>query len=92
MNVKLTPESATRVQARVKTGQYDAPARVVEAALRLLDDHERLNRLRAEVAIGAAQLARGEGGRYSEDLMERLKVESVENARRGKPTKDVVRP
>jgi antitoxin ParD1/3/4 len=44
MNVSLTPELAAFVQGRVASGLYGSASEVVRAALRLLEEDERLKR------------------------------------------------
>jgi antitoxin ParD1/3/4 len=47
MNVSLTPELAAFVQDRVASGRYGSASEVVRAALRLLEEDERLKRASA---------------------------------------------
>lgn len=65
MNVSLTPELAGFVKDQVDSGMYHSASEVVREGLRLLrqqkqDRQTRLDRLRAEIALGVEQLDRGE--------------------------------
>jgi antitoxin ParD1/3/4 len=65
MNVSLTSALERFVQERIKTGRYNSASEVVRDALRLLQDHEqvrkmRIEELRKEIAIGVEQADRGE--------------------------------
>jgi len=65
MNVSLTPELAGFVKEQVESGMYHSASEVVRDGLRLLvrqrqDRQTRLDRLRAEIALGIEQLDRGE--------------------------------
>jgi antitoxin ParD1/3/4 len=65
MNVSLTSALERFVQERIKTGRYNSASEVVRDALRLLQDHEqvrkmRIEELRKEIAIGTAQADAGQ--------------------------------
>lgn len=60
VNVSLTPQQEARVRERVASGEYASVSEVIRAALRLLDQQEKLreiqlNELREEVMIGVRQ-------------------------------------
>jgi antitoxin ParD1/3/4 len=66
MNISLTKELEQLVQKKVKGGLYLSASEVVREALRLLEERDslrqaQLTRLRKEVALGLAQLDKGEG-------------------------------
>jgi len=66
MNVSLTPELESFVQAKVTSGRYTSASEVVREALRLLEDHDRaraaqLEEFRSEVDHRLASLDRHEG-------------------------------
>ena len=62
MNVSLTPELERRIAEKVESGLYGSASEVVREGLRLLFETEsgRVERLRAEIAVGLDQIARGE--------------------------------
>ena len=66
MNVNLTPKLERLVQNKVKTGRYNSASEVVRAALRLLEENDRIRAaqlagLRKGIDEGLASLDRGEG-------------------------------
>jgi antitoxin ParD1/3/4 len=65
MNVSLTPTLQKFVAEKVKTGRYQSASEVVREALRLLEEQDRLHRiriteLRKGLALGMEQIKRGE--------------------------------
>ncbi|HET7092966.1 MAG TPA: type II toxin-antitoxin system ParD family antitoxin [Thermomicrobiales bacterium] len=92
MNVRLTPHLEALVRSKIESGRYSDVSEVFEEALRLLEARDRLERLRAAVAIGNAQFASGEFEEWSPELMDRLEREADENARLGLPIDDAVTP
>ena len=93
MNVILTPELEAMIQEKVVSGDYSDPSEVVREALRLLEERDRqLERLRAELATGLEQIARGTTVAYTPDFLDRLKREAAEHVRLGKPIKHAVKP
>lgn len=69
MHVSLTPELEAKVRAKVKSGLYNNASEVIREALRFMEQNQellmqlKLDRLRAEVKIGADQAERGEFSR-----------------------------
>jgi antitoxin ParD1/3/4 len=67
MHVSLTPELESRVKAKVASGLYNNASEVIREALRFMETHEawiqevKLAKLREQLAVGSAQLERGEG-------------------------------
>jgi antitoxin ParD1/3/4 len=64
MSVVLPPGRERRIAEKVESGQYDSPAEVVQEALQLLGQRDRLRQLqseelRREIAIGLDQADRG---------------------------------
>jgi len=92
MNVNLTPRLEAMVRQKVEAGLYNNASEVVRAALRLMDEQDRMEQLRAAVALAEGQVRRGEIVEWTPDLMERLKRQATENARQGKPIPDEVKP
>ena len=61
MNVSLTPQLEQMVREKVASGHYNNASEVVRDALRQMEARERrLTELRAALAIGEAQIERGE--------------------------------
>ena len=93
MHVRLTPQAEALIREKVDSGRYATAEEAVQAAIRLLDEHERrLQWLLAELAIGEEQERRGELIDFTPELLDELSREAEENARRGKPIKDAVKP
>jgi antitoxin ParD1/3/4 len=92
MRVDLAPELAALVQRKVESGKYTDASEVVQEALRLLEERDRLTWLRAAIAAGNEQIARGEVIEWTPGFMERLKREADEEDRQGLPISDDVTP
>lgn len=92
MNVVLSPELEALVRRKVESGPYDDAAEVVREALHLLEERDRHDRLRAAIAVGEAEFARGEFVEWTPDFMDRLKEEAAEEDRQGLPIDDDVKP
>ena len=65
MNVSLTQELEAIVQEKVRSGMYASASEVIREALRLLQERERIQRLRLddlrrEITVGVAQAERGD--------------------------------
>ncbi|MEQ1605460.1 MAG: type II toxin-antitoxin system ParD family antitoxin [Pyrinomonadaceae bacterium] len=65
MNASLTPEPENYVNEKVKSGRYNSASEVLRESLRLLQDHDELQRirrdeLRREIMIGVEQIRNGE--------------------------------
>ena len=90
MTVTLSPHLEALIQEKVASGEYPAATDVVADALRLLDDRDRLVRLRAAIAVGDAQIARGEVIEVTPAFWEHLDREVDDRLRRGEqPNPDV---
>ena len=93
MTITLTPELEAMVRQKVETGRYDDADAVVQAALLLLDAHERrLDRLRTAVAAADEQFEQGKYARWTPELRARLKQEAEDLARQGHQPHPDVRP
>ncbi len=66
MNITLKPEQEKLIQAKVNSGKYTTVDEVISEALKLLDERDKhyqnwVEDTRKKVAVGLAQLDRGEG-------------------------------
>lgn len=71
MNISLTPRLEAMIREKVESGLYNNSSEVVREALRLMEQEDALKRerLRAAIAIGMDEIARGEGVEYTPELM-----------------------
>jgi antitoxin ParD1/3/4 len=90
MNVSLTPQLEEMIRQRVESGRYNNASEVVRDALRLLEEHERTERLRSLLEIGLEDERRGDLVDYSPELLDEIERRAVERFRRGEePDPDV---
>ena len=66
MNIILKPEQEQLIKAKVESGKYTTVDEVIAEALQLLDERDKhyqkwVEDTRQKVAVGLAQLDRGEG-------------------------------
>ena len=66
LNVSLTPDLSRFVENRLRSGKYQSASELVREALRLLEGRDQsasasIEELKKEIAVGLAQLRRGEG-------------------------------
>ncbi len=92
MTVTLSPRLEALIRDKVDRGLYASADGVVEVAIRLLDQRDRLIWPRAELAIGEEQERRDELIELTDDRFDEIKRQARENARNGKPIKDAVKP
>jgi putative addiction module CopG family antidote len=92
MSIQLSPEAEAVVRQLVDRGDYDDPEAVIDHALRALLERGQLSRLKAAIAVGDEQAARGQVVPWTPDFLDRLKREAAENVRLGRPFKDEVIP
>lgn len=91
MTVTLPPELDALVQEKVAAGPYSSAAEVIAEALRLLDERDRQERLRASVVEADAEIDRGDSAEWTPELMDRLIREADDLRRQGaQPDPDVV--
>jgi antitoxin ParD1/3/4 len=94
MNITLTPQLEEMVRRRVASGDYSDANEVIHEALRIMEERERerLDALRAALAVGQEQLDRGEGAQYSDDSLAKIIQRSEAKLRQGHKPKHDVRP
>jgi antitoxin ParD1/3/4 len=90
MSVQLTPDAEAMIRQKVESGLYENADEVIDEALRLLDEHDRLRQLRAKLDVGLAQIERGEAIPFTPDLVAQMKQDARRMYREGKqPSPDV---
>jgi antitoxin ParD1/3/4 len=90
MTVTLTHQHKDLVERLVASGQYEDAEQVIGQALHLLEEHERLQQLRAKIQIGLDELDRGEGIEVTPEFWDELDREVDEAILRGdEPDPDV---
>jgi antitoxin ParD1/3/4 len=80
MNVSLTPELEKLVAERVTSGRYASASEVIREALRLLEERDRLNRLRDDVQLGLEQLDQGRHRPFNNQALNRIKRQGRKRA------------
>lgn len=85
MEITLTPETEAVVRQKVADGKYASAADVVQAAVRLLDDQDRLAYLRRLVDEADQQVREGKTMEWTPELRQRLREEAAEMVRQGVP-------
>ena len=92
MGIMLDPRLEEMVYEKVGSGRYADATAVVAEALRLLDERDRLDRLRAAVDAAEAEIERGEFIDSTPDFFDQLKREARQAARDGLPVSDDIKP
>jgi antitoxin ParD1/3/4 len=92
VNISLTPQLEAMIRQKVESDLYDNASEVVREVLQLLEDRDRRERLRAMIAIGDEQLARGEYTTWITDSMRRLIQEADAEERQGLPIRNDILP
>ena len=80
MEVVMSPEMERLVHRKVESGEYPSPSEVLESALRLLDQHDRVRilqheDLKAAIAVGIQQAEDGQFTDYDDDTLDDLIAE-----------------
>ena len=83
LQVSLSPQSEELVRQMVGSGRYHDAEQVIAEALLILEEHEQLVSLRAAVAIGDAQIERGEVTPLTPELFEEIKRNATRMAQEG---------
>ena len=90
MNVSLTPQLEAMIRERVESGRYSNASEVVREALRLLEEHERVEHLRSLLAVALEEERRGELIDFTPELLEDIAKGARERFLRGEePDPDV---
>ena len=90
MNVSLTPELEAMIRQQVDSGRYSSASEVVREALRLLEEHERVQHLRSLLAVGLEDERRGDLVEFTPEWIEGLDRRVEERFHRGdEPNPDV---
>ena len=92
MNVSLTPELEAMIRRQVDSGRYNNASEVVREALRLLDEHQRVQHLRSLLAVGLEQAQRGKLVEFTPNLLEDIHRRAEERFLRGEEPKPDVCP
>ena len=92
MSIQVSPKAEALIRELIENGDYDDPEAVVDEALRVLMERNKLERLKELIAIGDEQAARGQVVPWTPDFLDRLKREAAEDIRLGRPFKDEVIP
>ena len=92
MSIQVSPKAEALIRELIENGDYDDPEAVVDEALRVLIERDKLERLKVLIAIGVEQHARGQVVPWTPDSLDRLKREAAEDIRLGRPFKDEVIP
>ncbi|MEI2701833.1 MAG: type II toxin-antitoxin system ParD family antitoxin [Baekduia sp.] len=92
MTVTLSPELAAIVQSKVDSGRFSDADAVLREALDLLEEQEKLARLRVALAVGEEQSDRGEYVEYTPELRAGVLERVREMAAEGRKPKTDVRP
>ncbi len=78
MNVTLTTDLEQWVHERIETGIYLSASEIVQDALLLLREHDRLQqarieKLRKHLTVGVTQFDRGEGQPFHKNIISNIK-------------------
>ena len=93
MNVSLTPRLEAIVREKVASGLYNNASEVVREAIRQMDARDQqLNRLRAALAEGIADVEQGNTMIWTETSLAEIIAEADAEDRRGLPIDDNVQP
>ena len=92
MGISLDPRVEAMVREKVGSGRYPDATAVVEEALRLLDERDRLDWLRTAIDAADAEVERGEVVDWTPDFFDRLQQEAREDVQNGLPVPDDLKP
>jgi len=90
MSIQLDSRSEALIRQKVEAGLYSDASEALREAVRLLDERDRLQHLRALLAVGLEQADRGELVELTPELLEEIDREVEERFQRGElPNPDV---
>jgi putative addiction module CopG family antidote len=92
MSIDIRPQDVELILRQVEDGDFPATSDVIHEALIALDEHERLELLRALIQEGEDAYARGEYVEWTPTLMDEIWERAKEMARSGVAIPDHVRP
>jgi antitoxin ParD1/3/4 len=92
MNVSLTPQREAIIRQQVDSGRYNNASEVVREALRLLNEHQRVQHLRSLLAVGLEQAQRGELVEFTPELVKDIHRRAEERFRQEEDPKPDVCP
>ena len=73
MIITLSSEQAEMVRRKVASGMFEDASGVVDEAFRLMEEQDKLERLKAAIAVGYAEYERGETSRLTPELLEEIR-------------------
>ncbi|MEA2524195.1 MAG: antitoxin ParD1/3/4 [Thermomicrobiales bacterium] len=74
MSITVTPKLEALIQNKIDTGLYSDVEEVLSEALQLLDQRDRLERLRASLAEADEQIDRGEGTPFTDERFDQIRL------------------
>lgn len=90
MNVTLSPEIEDLVRQKVESGDYSDEQEVVEAAVRRMDEQDRLRWLKSAIKMGLEAVDRGETVEWTPERREESMQRAIRRAQAGeRPSSDV---
>jgi putative addiction module CopG family antidote len=92
MNVTLSPQSEQALRALVDSGRYSSADEALEEAIAALEELHRLDLLREALAVGEAQIERGEYDDWTPELGDQITREAQRLVRQGYQPDPDVRP
>ena len=88
MEITLTPEAEALVRQKVADGRFASADEVVEAAVKLLDERDRLEYLRALLRETEQQVQEGKTVEWSPELHRQWRREAQDRISKGMKTPD----
>jgi putative addiction module CopG family antidote len=92
MNITVTPKAEKLIRQKIANGSYQNPGEVVEAAMVLLDERDRLEHLRSLLREAEQEFAEGKVVAWTPDLHRQWRRETEDLVQQGIPTDPDVWP